>query len=79
MALIFDSMIQQLHETFKVLPDYRQGQNTQYDGKDATVSTFRVFFMQAPSFLAHQRDMQRKQGRNNTTTHFGVEKVPSDP
>jgi hypothetical protein len=34
--------------------------------------------MQAPSFLAHQRDMQRKKGQNNAQSLFGVERIPSD-
>jgi hypothetical protein len=36
--------------------------------RDAGLSAFAVFFMQAPSFLAHQRDMQRASGRNNANS-----------
>jgi hypothetical protein len=79
MALSFESMIKQLHTTFKALPDYRLGKNRQYEVKDAAAGAFAVFFMQSPSFLAHQRDLQRKQGRNNAASLFGVEQVPSDP
>jgi hypothetical protein len=68
-----------LRATFARLPDYRQGQNTTYTIQDAAVGAFSVFFMQSPSFLAHQRDMQRKQGRNNSASLFGVEQMPSDP
>lgn len=78
MTLSFDSIIQQLLATFNELPDYRSGQNRQYEVKDAAAGAFSVFFMQSPSFLAHQRDLQRKQGRNNAATLFGVEQVPSD-
>ena len=38
-----------------------------------------MFFMQAPSFLAHQRDMQRQKGPNNAASLFGLRAVPSDP
>jgi hypothetical protein len=34
--------------------------------------------MQSRSFLAHQRDMQRKKGQNNAQSLFGVEQIPSD-
>ena len=38
MALSFDSMIKQLLATFKELPDYRPGKNSQYEVKDAICS-----------------------------------------
>lgn len=79
MAVTFDWMVKQLRTTFARLPDYRQGQNTTYTIQDAAVGAFSVFFMQSPSFLAHQRDMQRKQGRNNAASLFGVAQLPSDP
>jgi hypothetical protein len=79
MGLSFDWMIQQLRTSFEASPDYRQGENTTYAIQDAAVGAFSVFFMQSPSFLAHQRDMQRKQGRNNAASLFGVERIPSDP
>ena len=79
MALTFDWMVKQLRATFASLPDYRQGQNRTYAILDAAVGAFSVFFMQSPSFLAHQPDLQRKQGRNNAASLFGVEQMPSDP
>lgn len=79
MGVTFDWMVKQVRSTFASLPDYRQGQNISYRIQDAAVGAFSVFFMQSPSFLAHQRDMQRKQGRNNAASLFGVEQVPSDP
>jgi hypothetical protein len=79
MSVTFEWMVQQVRATFARLPDYRQGQNTTYAVQDAAVGAFSVFFLQSPSFLAHQRDLQRKQGRNNAASLFGVEQVPSDP
>jgi hypothetical protein len=35
--------------------------------------------MQSPSFLARQRDLERRKGWNNITSLFGVAQVPSDP
>ena len=61
------------------LPDKRTGKNSQYTMHDVASSAFSVFFLQSPSFLAHQRDMQRREGRNNARSLFGVERIPSDP
>lgn len=66
-------------ETFEGLPDGRTGKNTTYTIKDAAQSAFSVFFMQSPSFLAHQRDLQRKKGENNARNLFGIEEIPTDP
>jgi hypothetical protein len=46
---------------------------------DIALSAFAVFFLQSPSFLAYQRDMQRREGRNNAQSLFGVDRIPSDP
>ena len=37
-----------------------------------------LFFMQSPSFLAHQRRLEEGQGRSNCQTLFGLDKIPSD-
>lgn len=74
-----DEMITLLGRQFDNLPDQRAGPNLTYTLRDAGVAAFAVFFMQAPSFLAHQRDMQRQKGRNNAASLFGLRAVPSDP
>jgi hypothetical protein len=79
MVLSFDWIVKELCASFQALPDHRQGENTRYAIQDAAVGAFSVFFMQSPSFLAHQRDLQRKQGRNNAASLFGVKQIPSDP
>lgn len=63
---------------FATFPDTRRGKNTQYTMSDVASAAFSVFFMQSPSFLAYQRDMQRKKGRNNAHSLFAVERIPSD-
>lgn len=68
-----------LADAFGKLPDARRGANRQYTMADAAWAAFSVFFMQSPSFLAHQRDMQRHQGVNNAQTLFGVTDIPTDP
>lgn len=60
------------------IPEHRRGDNTQYTLVDAGLAAFSVFFMQSRSFLAHQRDMQGRQGRNNATSLFGMERIPGD-
>lgn len=71
-------MIGTLSKVFERLPDYRRGVNTQYEIKDAAVSAFSVFFTQSPSFLASQRLLQKRKGKNNLQKLFGVEKIPTD-
>lgn len=61
------------------LPDKRAGHhNQQYDMADAVLGAYSVFFTQSESFLAHQRDMTRRHGRNNLVSVFGARQVPSD-
>lgn len=77
-CLKFDSLIENLTEIGTNLPDPRTGENTKYEMQDAVLSAFSLFFTQSPSFLAHQRDMQRDKGKNNANSLFGVFKLPSD-
>lgn len=77
--LSLDPLIKQLRQRWQELPDYRQpSNNTQYTIADAALAAFSVFFMQSPSFLAHQRDVQQRKGRSNAGTLFGLEKIPTD-
>ena len=57
-------------------PEHREGKNTQYEILDAVLGAFSVFFTQSPSFLAHQRDMERRKGQNNAPSLFGLQNVP---
>jgi hypothetical protein len=58
------------------LPDLRQGSDVRYTMAD--MSAFSLFFLQSPSFLAHQRRLEAGQGRLNCQTLFGPDRVPSD-
>jgi hypothetical protein len=61
-------------------PDVRKpSNNAQYAVADSVLAAFAVFFMQASSFLAHQRLLQNKKGRSNACSLFQVEEIPSDP
>ncbi len=54
------------------------GRNTQHEIVDAGRAAFSVFYMQSPSFLAYQRQMEEQHGRNNAKGLFEVETIPSD-
>jgi hypothetical protein len=59
-------------------PDKRRGINTTYSMGDVGMAAFSVFFMQSPSFLAHQRHFEQGHGRSNCASLFGIAKIPSD-
>ena len=75
----FDRLVSVLDQTFAKLPDKRKGQNVTYSMREAAMAAFSVFFMQSPSFLAHQEAMQGRERRNNAASLFGIDKIPSDP
>lgn len=73
------NLIERIRMTFRGFPDGRRGGNPQrYTLEDAALSAFSVFFTQSPSFLDYQRRMQRRLGRNNAQSLFGVHQIPSD-
>ena len=74
----FQALLSSIRAALDRLPEHRSGQNTQYRLTEAGLSAFAVFYMQSPSFLAHQRDMQRQRGQHNAQSLFGVAQIPSD-
>jgi hypothetical protein len=78
-TLSFDRLRSILVATVTHLPDHRTGLHRRYEMADAALGAFAVFFTQSPSFLAYQRDMQRRKGRNNAQSLFGLDQVPTDP
>jgi len=77
-SLSISAIIETLRATFAELPDGRTGKNSTYTMLDAAASAFGIFFTQSPSFLAYQKDMERRKGRNNAASLFGVREIPSD-
>jgi len=77
-AVQFKELLARIRQALERLPEHRSGKNTRYSLMEAGLSAFAVFFMQSPSFLAHQRDMQRQRGRNNAQSLFEVARIPSD-
>jgi hypothetical protein len=76
--LTIGRFVKRIKQSFGAFPDYRTGQNRQYDLVDAGMGAFSVFFTQSPSFLAHQQDLKRSKGRSNAESLFGMEAIPSD-
>jgi hypothetical protein len=74
----FAVLLQFLEDSITRFPDVRKGKNTVYEVRDAVLSAFSMFFMQCPSFLAHQRAMGLRKGKNNAESIFGVHKIPTD-
>jgi hypothetical protein len=70
--------IEVLREQCAALPDRRSGGNARYTMTDIGLAAFSVFFMQSPSFLAHQRALAHGRGRSNAETLFGMTTIPSD-
>lgn len=77
-TLTFDNMIRLLHHQLEQPPDHRTGKNISYTIKDAGLGAFAVFFIQSPSFLAHQRQMKRIKGQSNAESLFGIKRIPCD-
>jgi hypothetical protein len=69
--LKFRDMLASLRQGLEGVPEHRTGRNTQYTIVEAGLGAFSVFFMQSPSFLAHQRDIQRNKGENNAEPVWG--------
>jgi hypothetical protein len=75
---LFERMLGSVIRSLESIPEHRRGSNIQYEIVDAGLGAFGVFFLQSPSFLAYQRHMEQRQGRNNAKSLFGVERIPSD-
>src|SRR4051794_33935974 len=67
-----------LRDCLDRFPDKRRGGNTTYPMGDIGMAVFSVFFLQSPSFLAHQRQFEAGHGHSNGTSLFGLAKISSD-
>ena len=75
---VLEELISGLREACSSFEDKRQGSNGHYAMADIGLSAFSVFFMQSPSFLAHQKALEAGRGRSNCASLFGIEKTPCD-
>ena len=74
----FEELINFYREVLAHLPDKRTGSNKSYSMTDVALGAFSVFFMQSPSFLSHQREMEAGSKCNNACSLFKMAKIPSD-
>lgn len=72
------TLLDSLRRCCEGFPDPRRGSNVIYRIADIAMAAFSVFFMQSPSFLAHQQRLHEGQGRSNAETLFGLTRIPSD-
>jgi hypothetical protein len=75
---LLDRLLASLRRCCRAIPDTRRGRNATYAMADFVLAGFAPFFMQCPSFLAHQRHLETGQGRSNCETLFGLRKIPGD-
>ena len=75
---VLDKLIASLREVCGSFEDKRRGRNCGYAMADFGLAAFSVFFMQSPSFLAHQKALEARRGRSNCASLFGMEKIPTD-
>jgi hypothetical protein len=75
---ILRTLLGGLRRCFESFPDPRRGQNATYSMADIGMAAFSVFFMQSPSFLAHQRRLKEGHGRSNCESLFEMARIPSD-
>jgi hypothetical protein len=75
---LFDELVAEFREGVENLTDYRTGENTRYEIRDAALSAFGIFFTQSNSLLAYQRLMETNKGRSNMQSLFGAIQIPSD-
>lgn len=74
----FEELVNFYINVLEHFPDKRKGCNKSYSMVDAALGAFSVFFMQSPSFLAHQREMDAGSQCNNACSLFKIRKIPSD-
>jgi hypothetical protein len=72
----YKEMLNEVTSVLAALPEHRTGENKQYELRDAGLSAFSVFYMQSPSFLSWQQDMERRKKRNNARSLFGIKQIP---
>lgn len=58
--------------------DRRRAASVGYSLRDCYLSSYAMFYLQDPSLLEFQRRFQDQVQKNNLTTVFGVQQIPSD-
>ncbi|CAO5682228.1 MAG: ISNCY family transposase ISMae2 [Holosporales bacterium] len=60
------------------IKDKRTGNNKQYTMEEIVMSAYSEFHMQSPSFLDHQKKMEKRMNVHNRESLFGFKKNPTD-
>lgn len=77
--LSFALLLSYLHRGVTMLEEPRDESNAKrYSLGDLVLSAFAMFYMQCPSFLEHQRQMQSRQGKHNASQLFGLKQLPTN-
>ena len=77
--LSFDHLQAMLRRHTADLTDVRKpSPNTRYTVQGAALGAFGIFFMQSPSFLDYQRQLNQRQSHDNAQTLFGIDPIPCD-
>lgn len=72
-------IIKSLRTHWDMFDDPRKpNNNTKHLLTDVLILAFAVFFFQQPSFLAAQRELARRKGKDNTVTLFETQTTPTD-
>ena len=73
-----ESLLCDLKDRCAGLEDKRRTDDCTYTMADIGMGAFSMFFMQSPSFLAHQEALAAGRGRSNCQRLFGMERIPCD-
>jgi hypothetical protein len=77
-SVTLEAIVDLLATTFGAVDDPRATAQLSYPLHDTLMSGFAVMFFQHASLLQFQRAMEKKRGRCNLQTMFGVHEIPSD-
>ena len=76
--LQFRALIDSLGSAVDRIADSREQGKLTYRLQDCYRSAFAMFYFQDPSLLAFQKRIEEQIHRNNLTTQFRVDSIPSD-
>ena len=75
---VLNDLLLEFKDIYAGFPDKRRGEDCKYGLDDIGLAAFSVFFMQSPSFQAHQRALAAGYGWSNCQTLLGMEAIPCD-
>ena len=76
--LSFNHLLNEFRSLISQFPDKRTGKNTFHSIEDVSLGAFSIFFIQSPSFLAHQTALTEAKGKSNAQALFGMQAIPTD-